>query len=125
MPAVETRFVRRFSRAPEVFLVKRGGVVLNLTTFTSVKIELIEDRDEDSEEDKSTYYIRGTDAECTWFDDGVDGKLQYNPPVGGWLKDAQIVIWLETSEIFEDFPGDGELEFRVREVGDVDPVPAE
>lgn len=122
MPTVETRFVRQFSRAPEVFLVKKGGVVLNLSGFTSVKIELIEDEDEGSETPRSTYYVRGTDAECTWFDDGVDGKLQYNPPVGGWVKDAQIVIWVESSAIFEDFPGDGELEYRVREVGDTDPA---
>lgn len=118
MPAVETRWVRQFSRATEVILVTQGGVALDLSEYTEVKLEIIED------EDKSTYYVRGTDAECTWFTDGIDGKVEYNPPVGGWVKDAQIVVWVSSSGVWEDFPGEGELEYRVREVGDTDPVPA-
>ncbi len=115
MPAGEARRVRKFSRAAEVILVTQDGVAFDLSGYTSVAIEAIV-------AGVSTFYVRGTDAECTWFTDGADGKVQYNPPSGGWTLDTEIVVWLETNGVYEDFPGDEELEYRVRTVGSTDPA---
>ncbi len=115
MPAGEVRYVRKFGRASEVILITEDGVALDLSGYTAVQLEVIE-------EGVSSFYVRGTDAECTWFTNGTDGKVKYNPPSGGWTKDAQIIVWLSTGGVWEDFPGDEELEYRVRTVGSTDPA---
>jgi len=117
MPVVQNRERVEFDRAPVIITIKIGKQTLDLTAQGVIQIELVVAK-------QSTWKKRGTDDELTWFTNGTDGKLSYNPPAAGWSKNVQFVVWLDTEGVRKRHPENGELEIRVRTVGsEAPPVP--
>lgn len=114
MPVVQTIERVKYDRAPVIILIAKGKTALDLTAQGVIQIEIIEAK-------QSTFKTRGTDDECTYYGDGTDGKLAYNPAAAGWADNVQFAVWLDTAGTRKRHPENGELEIRIREVGSVAP----
>lgn len=104
----------KYDRAPLIMVVKEDGVAKDLSGKT-VKIEYITKK-------TSVMKVIGTDDEATFTSDGTDGKVQYNPPSGGWTKNCSLAVHVLTGGVPERYPAMGEVEVRIGEPGSLDPA---
>ena len=114
MPVAVSIQRTEFDRGSEVILCARDGEPVDLSLADEVQIEYIIKKE-------STFYVIGTDDEATFDSDGKDGKVNYNPPSGGWTKNCSLVVWAIKSSVQVRYPAVGEIEVRILHPGSAAP----
>ncbi len=114
MPVAVSITRAEFDMGTLTIILYKNGSVLDLSVLQDVKIEYIVGK-------VSEYFVVGTDAEATFDTDGTDGRLNYNPPAGGWTKNCSLVAWAISASADERYPAVGEIEVRVLHPGSAGP----
>lgn len=108
-------FRTEFDRGSEVILCAKDGEPVDLSLADEVFIEYIVKKVSEA------FYEVGVDDEATFDSDGTDGKVNYNPPAGGWTKNCGLAVWAVTSSVEVRYPAVGEIEVRILHPGSAAP----